>query len=108
MTLFGERVFTVICKLTRPSKCDERLPCSHCVNRGEKCERPPPRPPQVKAEVLQRLSGSQHVNTLHIEMFYHFEKVTKHTLQSPEIWELMIQLSFEVGLSRVTARSHEH
>lgn len=84
-------------QLTWSSKCDERLPCSHCVNRREKCERPDTRP-QAKVELPQQLSSpsQHHVNPLHIELFYHFEKVTQFTLTFREIWETMLLESFKV------------
>ncbi len=93
---------TVNLQLTWSStKCDERVPCGHCVNRKEKCERPGPRP-QVKIEVPQQPSSpSQHVNILHIELFNHFEKVTQFTLAFPEIWGIMLQESFKVRLRHV-------
>jgi hypothetical protein len=84
-------------RLTCCSKCDERLPCGHCVNRREKCERPNPRPRISKVELPQQpLTSSHHVNTLHIELFYHFEKVTLFTLSFSEIWEIQLQESFKV------------
>ncbi|KAB5566725.1 hypothetical protein GE09DRAFT_1218982 [Coniochaeta sp. 2T2.1] len=97
------------CKRRRV-KCDERLPCGHCVNRREKCERPDPRP-QTKAEAqLQPAGPSQQVNILHIELFSHFEKVTQHTLAFPEIWDMMLQESFkhEYLMHAILAISAKH
>lgn len=84
-------------QLTWSTKCDERLPCSHCVNRREKCERPDTRR-QAKVELPQQPSSpsQHHVNPLHIELFYHFEKVTQFTLTFREIWETMLLESFKV------------
>ncbi|KAH8903033.1 hypothetical protein BR93DRAFT_931470 [Coniochaeta sp. PMI_546] len=82
-------------QLTWSLKCDERLPCGHCVNRREKCERPDPRPPARVEAPEQPINPLQHVNTLHIELFHHFEKVTQFTLTFPEIWETMLQESFK-------------
>ncbi|KAB5583205.1 hypothetical protein GE09DRAFT_948325 [Coniochaeta sp. 2T2.1] len=94
------------------TKCDERLPCGHCVNRREQCERPDPRP-QTKAEAeaqLQPAGPSQQVNILHIELFSHFEKVTQHTLAFPEIWDMMLQESFkhECLMHAILAISAKH
>lgn len=85
--------------LTCRCKCDERLPCGHCVNRGEECERPSPRLRAVRSSELsqQPESFSPHVNTLHIELFHHFAKVTQYTLTYPEIWETQLQESFKVS-----------
>lgn len=80
------------------SKCDERLPCRNCINRHEKCEKPNPRPLAVRSQLPQQPATSSHVNKLHIELFYHFTKVTQYTLTFSEIWETQLQESFKACL----------
>lgn len=82
-------------------KCDEAFPCGNCKKRNETCQRPkPPSPPASKLKVVLQPDPLPllQVNSFHIELFYHFEKLTVPTIAFGEIWPVVLQYSFHVRL----------
>ncbi|KAH7123469.1 hypothetical protein B0J13DRAFT_455756 [Dactylonectria estremocensis] len=96
----------------RRVKCDEKSPrCSHCTRRHDHCEWRSSskhydtgkdlsvcirrlRPPDPGLPFHPTAGDDSIINTLHMELFHHFETHTRHTLSFDTVWQEAMKLSF--------------
>ncbi|KAI1312930.1 hypothetical protein F5Y03DRAFT_204530 [Xylaria venustula] len=89
----------LVCKQRRV-KCDEHFPCSNCLKRHEKCIRPSTNRhselnPRISQSPSMFVVDNTNINLLHLELFSHFQRELLNTLAFSEIWQDVLQWSFQ-------------
>ncbi|KAF4333109.1 hypothetical protein FBEOM_13091 [Fusarium beomiforme] len=78
----------------RKVKCDERMPCTNCIQRNEQCLQPH----QISISdpfVAKPVDPVPWINLMHLELFHHWDKETRLTLAFPQVWPVVMQQAFQ-------------
>ncbi|EXK89395.1 hypothetical protein FOQG_07501 [Fusarium oxysporum f. sp. raphani 54005] len=77
----------------RKVKCDERVPCTNCLQRNEQCFQPHHISVAIPI-VAKAIDPAPWINLMHLELFHHWDKETRSTLAFPQIWPVVMQQAF--------------